>query len=187
MAMPATMDRGWTVEMVRAIPDDNNRYQVVDGELFVTPSPSWRHGDVVVELALMLAKYLSENAVGHLKVSPQDVELDYRTLVEPDLFVVPLVSGKKPRVWEDVRELLLVIEVLSPSTARLDRRVKRERYQREGVPEYWIVDVDARLVERWRPGDERPEVISGTIEWKPLAASTPLVIDLNDLFARALE
>src|SRR4026208_2228469 len=124
MAMPATMDRGWTVEMVRAIPDDNNRYPGVDGELFVTPSPSWRHGDVVVELALMLAKYLSENAVGHLKVSPQDVELDYRTLVEPDLFVVPLVSGKKPRVWEDVRELLLVIEVLSPSTARLDRRVK---------------------------------------------------------------
>jgi Uma2 family endonuclease len=186
MAMPATMERDWTAEMVRAIPDDNNRYQVVDGELFVTPSPSWRHGDVVVELALILSKYLSKNSVGHLKVSPQDVELDYRTLVEPDLFVVPLVDGKKPRVWEDVREMLLVVEVLSPSTARLDRRVKRSRYQHENVPEYWIIDVDARLVERWRPGDERPEILSERIEWHPERASQPLVIELPEFFEGAL-
>ena len=125
--------------------------------------------------------------MGHLKVSPQDVELDYRTLVEPDLFVVPLVDGKKPRVWEDVQESLLIIEVLSPSTARLDRRVKRDRHQREGVPEYWIVDVDARLIERCRPSDVRPEVISGTIEWRPIGALKPLLIDLEDLFSRALE
>jgi Uma2 family endonuclease len=186
MAMPAT-ETEWTAEMVRAIPDDNNRYQVVDGELFVTPPPSWCHGDIVLELSLVLSHYLKKNPVGHLKIAPQGVELDYRTLVEPDLFVVPMVDGKKPRKWEDVRELLLAIEVLSPSTARLDRRVKRVRYQREGVPEYWIVDVDARLIERWRPGDERPEVISGTIEWRPLAASKPLVLDLDDLFARALD
>jgi len=55
MGMPAA-ETEWTVEMVRAIPDDNNRYEVVDGELFVTPAPSWRHGDVVVELALILSK-----------------------------------------------------------------------------------------------------------------------------------
>lgn len=187
MAMPATMDKEWTAEMVRAIPDDGNRYQVVDGELFVTPGPTWRHGDVLLELATTFIEYLKKNPVGHLKISPQDVELDYRTLVEPDLFVVPLVDGKRPRKWEDVRELLVVIEILSPSTARLDRRVKRDRYLREGVPEYWIVDVDARLVERWRPGDERPEIISEDIEWTPVGASTPLVIDLRDLFAKALE
>src|SRR5688500_2193171 len=186
MGMPAA-ETEWTVEMVRAIPDDSNRYQVVDGELFVTPSPSWRHGDVVVELALIISKYLSESSVGHLKVSPQDVELDYRTLVEPDLFVVPLVDGKKPRVWEDVRQLLLVIEVLSPSTARLDRRVKRERYQRDGVPEYWIVDVDARLIERWRPNDERPEIASEMIEWQAVGATDPLRIQLPELFTRALD
>lgn len=187
MAMPATMDKKWTAEMVRAIPYDNNRYQVVDGELFVTPSPSWLHGDVVVEFALILRKYLSENPIGHLKVLPQDVELDYRTLVEPDLFVVPLVDGKKPRKWEDVREFLLVIEILSPSTARLDRRVKRDRYLREGVPEYWIVDHDALLVERWRPGDERPEIAYETISWDPRGAAEPLRIQLPELFTRALE
>src|SRR5688500_11245429 len=125
MAMPATMEREWTVEMVRAIPDDNNHYEVVDGELFVTPAPSWRHGDVIAELFLILAEYLKQNPVGHVKLAPQDVVLDHRTLVEPDIFVVPLVEGKKPRAWEDVGEMLLAIEVLSPSTARLDRRVKR--------------------------------------------------------------
>lgn len=186
MGMPAA-ETEWTVEMVRAIPDDHNRYEVVDGELFVTPPPSWRHGDVVLELSLILWHYLKKNAVGHLKIAPQGVELDHRTLVEPDLFVVPLVDGKKPRAWEDVRELLLAVEVLSPSTARVDRRVKRVRYQREGVPEYWIVDIDARLVERWTPTDDRPEIISEEIEWNPVGATEGLVIDLPKLFADALE
>lgn len=186
MGMPAT-ETEWTAEMVRAIPDDNNQYQVVDGELFVTPGPTWRHGDVLAELFLIFADYLKKNPVAHLKIAPQDVELDYRTLVEPDLFVVPLVDGKKPRKWEEVREMLLAIEVLSPSTARLDRRVKRVRYQREGVPEYWIVDIDARLVERWTPTDDRPEIISQVIEWNPVGAAERLVIDLPKLFAGALE
>jgi Uma2 family endonuclease len=117
----------------------------------------------------------------------QHAERDYRTLVEPNLFVVPLVHGKKLRVWEDVRQLLLVIEVLSSSTVRLDRRVKRELYQREGVPDYWIVDVDARLIERWRPGDERPEILTERIEWTPAGVSRSLVIELRDFFPRALE
>jgi Uma2 family endonuclease len=186
MGMPAA-ETEWTVEMVRAIPDDNNRYEVVDGELFVTPAPSWRHGDVIAELHLILAEYVKHNSVGHVKLAPQDVVLDHRTLVEPDIFVVPLVDGKKPRVWEDVREMLLVIEVLSPSTARLDRRVKRDRYQRENVPDYWIVDVDARLIERWRPGDERPEILTERIEWTPAGASEPLVIELSEFFQRTLE
>jgi Uma2 family endonuclease len=186
MAMPATIDKEWTAEMVRAIPDDNNRYEVVDGELFVSPPPAWRHGDALLELTALLIDYLKKNPVGHLKIAPQGVELDYRTLVEPDLFVVPLVDGKKPRKWEDVRELLLVIEILSPSTARLDRRVKRDRYLREGVPEYWIVDLDARLIERWRPGDERPEMISDSIEWLPNGVHDSLVIQLPEFFERAL-
>ena len=93
MGMPAA-ETEWTVDMVRAIPDDNNRYEVVDGELFVTPAPSWRHGDVVAELFLILSDYVKRNSVGHVKLAPQDVVLDHRTLVEPDILVVPLVEGK---------------------------------------------------------------------------------------------
>src|SRR5678809_923345 len=114
MGMPAA-ETEWTVEMVRAIPDDHNRYEVVDGELFVTPGPSWLHGDLITELHVILAEYVKQNSVGHVKLAPQDVVFDHRTLVEPDIFVVPLVDGRKPRAWEDVREMLLIVEVLSPS------------------------------------------------------------------------
>lgn len=186
MVMPA-LTRDWTAEMVRAIPDDLNQYQVVDGELFVTPAPTWRHGDILTELYLLFADYLKQHPVAHVKLSPQDVELDHRTLVQPDLFVVPLIDGRKPRTWKEAGQLLLAIEVLSPSTARLDRSVKRERYQRQRVPEYWIVDIDARLVERWRPDDERPEILTGTIEWAGPFTDEKLEIALPTLFVAALD
>jgi Uma2 family endonuclease len=180
MATPAKL---WTVDEVRAIPDDGRRYEVVDGELFVTPGPSWRHGDAVLEMARRLMAYLDAHPVGHLKIAPQDVTYGRHTLVEPDLFVVPLVAGRRPRTWEEAGRLLLAIEVLSPSTARLDRTVKRRLFQREGVPEYWIVDVDARVVERWRPADERPEVVSERLDWRPDGAGAALELDLPAYFA----
>ena len=126
---------GWTAEMVRALPDDGKRYEVIDGELFVTPSPSWRHGDAVLGLVERLSPYLREHRLGHLKIAPQDVEFDPRNMVEPDLFVVPLVDGRRPLRWEDVRRLMLAIEILSPTMARADRIRKRALYQRERVPE----------------------------------------------------
>lgn len=106
---------GWTAEMVRALPDDGKRYEVIDGELFMTPGPSWRHGDAVLALVRRLDPYLQEYRLGHLKIAPQDVEFDPRNMVEPDLFVVPLVDGRRPLRWEDVRRLLLAIEILSPT------------------------------------------------------------------------
>lgn len=94
-----------------------------------------------------------------------------------------LVDGRRPRAWAEVRTPLLVIEVLSPSTARHDRLVKRSFYQRQGVPEYWIVDLDASLVERWRPADARPEILTDRLEWQPDPGGEPMVIDLAALFA----
>ena len=121
--------------MVRALPDDGKRYEVIDGELFVTPSPSWRHGDAVLGPVERLSPYLRRHRLGHLKIAPQDVEFDPRNMVEPDLFVVPLVDGRRPLRWEDVRRLMLAIEILSPTMARADRIRKRALYQRERVPE----------------------------------------------------
>ena len=79
------------------------------------------------------------------------------------------------------------MEVLSPSTARADRQVKRRRYQRHGVPEYWIVDLDARLVERWRPADERPEILAERLEWRAVPEAPPLEIDLGEYFSEVLD
>lgn len=186
MGMPETLER-WTAARVRELPDDGNRYEVVDGELLVTPAPRFAHQDAAFEFATVLRAYLEGTHVGHVVMSPADIEFDPETLVQPDVFVVPLIGGRRPKDWTDIHGLLLAVEVLSPSTARADRTVKRRRYQRAGVPEYWIVDLDARLVERWRPGDERPEVLTEHLTWQPEGVAKALTIDLPSLFARVLD
>lgn len=185
MGMPQTIEN-WTAERVRALPDDGWRHEVVDGELLVTPSPTWRHQRAVGALYRRVHEYVAGHRLGSVVLAPADVELDPRTLVQPDLFVVPLVGGRAPESWAETSSLHLVVEVLSPSTARADRQVKRSRYQRAGVAEYWIVDLDARLVERWRPDDARPEIVSGDLAWLPPEATGPLVISLPELFLEIL-
>jgi Uma2 family endonuclease len=87
-----------------------------------------------------------------------------------------------PRAWEQVGRLLLTVEVLSPSTRRTDPGEKRNLYQRKGVPEYWIVDVEKRSVDRWRPNDAVPETLTDTLGWQPDAAVAALDIDLPAYF-----
>jgi Uma2 family endonuclease len=181
--MPA-QPREWTVEMVHSLPDDGNRYEVVGGELFVTPAPSWTHQQAVLELALLLVPYVRTHDIGEVYIAPADVMFGPRDMVEPDLFVVPLVNGASPRAWEEVGRLLLAVEVLSPSTIRADRGRKRELYQGKNVPEYWIIDIDERRMERWRPNEVAPETLSSNLEWRPDRFVEPLVIDLPVYFAR---
>lgn len=177
----------WTVQRVLALPSDGNRYEAVDGELLVSPSPEFHHQEAVIALATRLREYLRPIHIGHVSIAPADIELDERTLVQPDVFVFELPEGRRPARWTDVRALLLAIEVLSPTTARADRQVKRLRYQRQGVPEYWIVDLDSRLIERWRPGDDRPEILHDTIEWIPDSTRTGLTIDIKAFFNEVFE
>jgi Uma2 family endonuclease len=86
------------------------------------------------------------------------------------------------RDWAAFPDPILVIEILSPSTARYDRITKRRRFQRSGIPEYWIVDLDARAIERWRPADERPEILDERLVWHPPGAAQPLELDLPRYF-----
>jgi Uma2 family endonuclease len=72
--------------------------------------------------------------------------------------------------------------VVLASSARVDRHQKRRLYQRERVAEYWVVDLDSRMVERWRPDDERPEILDERLEWRPDETRDSLTIDLNDFF-----
>jgi Uma2 family endonuclease len=183
MGMPQHATR-WTAEMVRALPDDGNRYEVVDGELLVTPAPTRPHQRAVTILAVLLAEYARKAGIGEALTSPADIELDPHGMVQPDVFVEGLIDGRLARAWNVGAPLLLAVEVLSPSTARADRTVKRRRFQRAAVPEYWIVDLDARVVERWRPDDQRPEVLGEDLVWHPAGAREPLTIALPPLFAR---
>jgi len=103
MSMPRTaMD--WTAERVRALPDDGKRYEVVDGELLVTPSPRTPHQRALGELHFRLTEYVRATGIGEVFFSPSDVEFDPRTLVQPDLFVVPFNEGRRIRNWSEIRQ-----------------------------------------------------------------------------------
>lgn len=185
MAMPMRATE-WTLEMLHALPDDGNRYELVDGELLVSPSPALPHQRVVAELLLLLAPWARARRL-EVFIAPSAITFTPRRELQPDLFVVPYRGGKRVQDVGELVHLILAIEVLSPSTARHDRVTKRRVYAEQGVAEYWIVDPDARTVERWRPEDARPEVLADQMEWIPPGAAEVLSIDLVELFRLALD
>ncbi len=184
MGMPAVA-RHWTREEVLALPDDGNRYELVDGELLVSPSPRGLHQRGVVELLLLIDPYVCAHRIGGLCISPADLDFHAGQLLQPDLFVGRMVEGRPPREWDEYGIPLLVAEVLSPATARHDRVTKRRLYQRSGVPAYWIVDLDARLVEVWTPGADHPDIADQELTWQPETEVPPLRIDLSAYFRTA--
>ncbi len=188
MGMPSIAEHHWSPEDVEALPDDGNRYECIDGMLLVTPAPRRVHQDILGRLFNALWPFVEEHRIGGLYWSPADVRLEPKALVQPDLFVcVSHTPGRRIKEWSDIAALRLAIEVLSPSTAKRDRGLKRLFYQRAGVEEYWIVHPDERMIERWRPADSRPEIMRETLHWAPLGSSKALQIDLPRLFAAALD
>ncbi|MGH7667848.1 MAG: Uma2 family endonuclease [Gemmatimonadaceae bacterium] len=176
----------WTPDDVRALPDDGNRYECIGGVLLVAPTPRPVHQFAVDELSLRLRPYVRGQSLGDVIPLAADLELSVDALTQPDLFVLPGNPRRDVRKWSDVKRALLVVEVLSPSTARYDRGLKRHFYQRAPVEEYWIVDIDARVIERWRVGDERPEVLGTTLEWQPAGASAAFTLDVQDYFGAVM-
>lgn len=181
MVMPATARR-YTVEEVLGFPADGNRYEVVHGELLVTPAPAAVHQILVSGLFYRIQTYLDRHAaIARALVSPADITWGRDVLVQPDVFVV--AAAEMSRDWKTYKTLLLAVEVLSPSSARGDRVTKRRAYQEHGVGTYWIVDPEARVVEVWHPDDERPEVVADLLRWRVTPEAEELVIDLAELFA----
>jgi Uma2 family endonuclease len=171
----------YTADQVRALPDDGKRYEVVHGELLVTPAPRAWHQRVVTRLAAALHGYLAARPVGEVLVSPADLSWTPDTLVQPDVFVVDIAEARTSD-WRRMRHLLLAIEVLSSSTMRADRFTKRRLYQEVGVPAHWIVDPDARRVEVWSPEATFPVVERERVTWQPVGAAEPCVVELGELF-----
>ena len=183
----ATIDRQWTVDDVHALPDDGNRYEVIDGKLFVTPAPAWRHQSAAGRLLAMLLAYLDRGRVGYVFVAPADVIFSPRRAVQPDVFVVPPVNGHRPERFEDAGRLLVAVEVISPGSGRADRVNKRNLYRDEGVPEYWIVDLDARVIERSTPDNARPEILADRLVWHPQGAVEPFDLNIVEYFVSVLD
>lgn len=188
MGMHAEKTRRWTAREVRQLIADDPlwtpRYELVDGELLVTLSPGPPHQLAVARLLVALVEYCDRHGVGEASASPSDIELEPEDIRQPDVYVLPLAEWKRiMREGFPARELILAIEVVSPSSARFDRVVKRPKYQRR-AGEYWIVDPDARVVERWRGSDDRPEILIEQLTWAPAGAPAPFTLDLTAFFAR---
>lgn len=182
MSMPDTARR-YTADEVLAFPDDGNRYELVHGELLVTPSPNQPHQGAPAELHVLLHTYLSPfREVARAFFAPADIIWGPADYVQPDLFVVP--AGEVTGDWRDCRTLLLAIEVVSPSSARADRVTKRRLYQEREVRTYWVVDVNAQVVEVWHPTDERPEIVTDVLRWQVTPGAEELTIDLAAFFQR---
>lgn len=184
MAMPAhAPHRRWTEEEFYAARDaapPGERWELVDGEVLVTPSPHWVHQRIIGRLFELVAPYVRLHALGETFLSPLDVKLEQGLVLQPDLLVVP--AGELKRRSDVARHLLLAAEIVSPSSARHDRVRKRPHYQRNRVPEYWIVDDLSQTIERWTPDDDRPELLAEQLAWQPSGTTEPFVLDLVRFF-----
>lgn len=188
MVMPAIHRNGWSVAQVQALNDKPEyfpHFEVVDGELLVTKNaPRPAHQRAVTELVIALAAYLAGKQLGEVFTSPSEIRLDGKSMVSPDVFVVPTTAGSHIREWEDVKSLLLVAEVLSPSTARHDRTIKRDHFMGTDVGEYWIVNVERRVFERWTHGRTSVELVADRLVWSPSTDVPAFVLDVPAYFDR---
>ncbi len=139
MAIRKPEAEGMAYEEYALLPDDGKRYQVLEGELIVSPSPNFRHQDIVWTLGLLLRTFAEAHNVGIVIGAPMDVILEPHTIVQPDiLFIRHANIGIVADVIEGAPDLCF--EVLSRSTGLHDRYAKKAVYARCGVQEYWIVD-----------------------------------------------
>jgi Uma2 family endonuclease len=166
---PDHVQEGWTVDLLETLPDDGLRYEIIDGTLIVSPSPVPVHQRAIVRLTVLLVAACP--ADHEVFVAPLDWQPDQRTSLEPDLLVV-----RKDRIGEKniTQTPTLVVEVLSPGSARIDRMIKFSRYAEGGIGQYWIVDprepsiqvftlVDGAYVLLTQANGEQPCSIDGPV------------------------
>jgi Uma2 family endonuclease len=172
------------IDLIERNPLNTPRYELVDGVLLVTPGPSYAHQSAVGRMYWLLANYFeTQPGLGEVFMSPADVMPEQGTTVAPDVFVVPRDEGRRIRLGGPARNLMLVVEVLSPRDRSGDRGRKRRLYQRT-IPEYWIVDTVAEQIELWRPGFNEALMHSERLEWHPAGSTVPFVMDIRAYFAR---
>lgn len=179
----------YSTEMVdalnAAIEDRLPRYECVYGELFVTVSPPrpW-HQTIRRRLFLALIAYAQrEMAAGYIGETESKFTFQRPDVsVQPDIWAVRTEEWRAQR-WDALTIPLLLVEVLSESTSKLDRFQKRRAYMEAGVPLYWIVDGDARWVEVWAPGLDFPRIEREQLVWQPVGATEPFTYALAELFA----
>ena len=176
MAMPQT--KVWTLEELHSLPDDGNKYELLHGELFVTPAPTLDHDTIIARLHALLVPFVTARGLG-LVYSNSAIQKSESELL-PDLLVRQPAPPKTE--WKSAPVPILVVEVLSPATRRRDREYKRPFYLEEvRVPEYWIVDGDTRSISVMRVGV--PSITTqDRLTWSQPGVDAKLEIDLVEVF-----
>src|SRR5262245_20261613 len=159
----ATKTKRWTLEEVHSLPDDGNKYELVRGELFVTPPPSFDHETVIVKLSRLLDRYVEANRIGFVYHARSIMRFE-GSEVEPDIMVREL--GAPGANWDTAPLPVLIVEVFSPSTRRRDQLQKQSLYIDAGIAEYWMLDPERRTVTVVRPG-ESDRTFGDVLVWRP--------------------
>ena len=170
MGTVTTLPRGraLTREDLETMPDDGRRYELIDGTLIVTPAPSRSHQRIVVELLVALHKACPDDL--EVFVAPFDVAVAPDTVMQPDL----LVARKSDSTPRDLPVApLLAVEVLSPSTRRVDLTLKRSRYEAAGCASYWVVDPDEPSLTAWQLENGRYVDIAAVAGDQTFSAALP--------------
>jgi Uma2 family endonuclease len=173
--------RKWTLAEVHRLPDDGNKYELVRGELFVTPPPSVSHEEIAARLSALLTPYVEREGLGQVH-HPRAVVRYEGSEVEPDLLV--RARHARPtgsdRDWNSALTPILVVEILSPYTRRRDRAEKKSLYMEAGVGEYWIVDPEERTITVVSTAGEK--TVRDVMQWAPAAAASALGVRVPELF-----
>lgn len=141
-----------TVADLELMPDDGNRYELIEGEMIVTRAPGFSHQLVLINLATEIKNYLKQNSIGEVVPTP-GVIFDQHNSVIPDLVFLTNRQvegvGDGPHIHEAPE---LAVEIVSPGreNARRDRVVKLQIYSKFSVKEYWVADPEARALEIYR-------------------------------------
>jgi len=179
-----TTPSDWTYSEYARLPDDGNRYEVIDGEVLVTPAPTPHHQKMVGRLLVMLIEYVEGRGLGWVF---QDVDLLFVTgqFLRPDLVVVPAAArdGISDRGVEVAPAL--VVEVPSPSSGTIDRVTKPRRYLDFGVPACWVVDPFEGVIWMWdaKTGPDAPRRETGIAQWSLAGADVAFDADVRRLIA----
>jgi Uma2 family endonuclease len=159
-----------TYKDYEALPDDGRRYEIHEGELSVTPAPTPDHQRRSGRLFTTLTAHVKARGLGEVFYAPVDVILSDTSIVQPDLVFVAADRAGAVSSRGIEGPPTLVIEILSPSTARIDRHAKLQLYARHGVPHYWIVDPDSRTIDAYRLAGDGYALVARGAGDEPLAA-----------------
>jgi Uma2 family endonuclease len=177
MGMAITIPR-YTVDDLDRLPDDGNRYELLDGVLLVTPAPRHRHQFVASQLQLILGMALQRPGDAHV-LSPGALRVPPDTQLQPDILVFPSRFAAETE-WDEITGHWLAVEVLSRSSRIYDREFKRDAYLALGVGEVWLVDMDTRSVEVSRVGSR--DVVTDVIRWRVPVLERVVEVELREVF-----